>query len=201
MTRHVRLILFALIIAVPGWTADRGSSRLDDSTPVATIVLDAPSNASALSLAALRTELAAIPDLGHQITWVNRSDVGLGRQLERPVQVRLRGRCHLNGLAPDNHQPGPFAWAHVVSGRVLPFVEVDCDRVRGALFSVMWGEDFQQRDFLFARAVARVLAHELHHVLFEAAEHAKDGLARPQITAANLIRGDTARLYSGFRSE
>ena len=69
-----------------------------------------------------------------------------------------------------------------------------------ALFSTMWGEDFQHRDFLLGRALARIIAHELHHVLDNAVHHSQEGLAQPRLTAASLIRGD-ARLYSGVNND
>ncbi len=166
----------------------------------ATVVLDAPPHTSRLSLATLESELASIPDLHYDLAWVSKDQLGLGREVIRPIQVRFEGRCNMQGVPPNMHTPGPYAWAHVSDGRVLPFIEVDCDRIRGALFSVMWGEDFQHRDFLFARAVARVLAHELHHVLDADTHHSHSGLAKPALTASNLIRGE-ARLYSDFGSK
>jgi hypothetical protein len=177
------------------------SLHLAAAADSATIILSAPDNASQLSLAVLHQELAAIPDLNLQLSWLKSSDLTTGIDLDRPIQVQLMGRCNLAG-APEktSREPGPFAWAHVSDGRVLPFIEVDCDRIRGALFSTMWGEDFQHRDFLLGRALARIIAHELHHVVNCEVHHSEEGLAQPRLTAASLIRGD-ARLYSRFNNE
>lgn len=166
-----------------------------------TIVLSAPQNASQLSVAVLERELPAIPDLNLDVSWLRSENLTTGIELDRPVQVRLTGRCNLAG-APEKgtRQPGPYAWAHVSDGRVLPFIEVDCDRIRTALFSTMWGEDFQHRDFLLGRALARIIAHELHHVVHSEMHHSEEGLAQPRLTAASLIRGD-ARLYSGVNND
>lgn len=166
-----------------------------------TIVLSAPGNASQLSLAVLERELAAIPDLNLDVSWLRSENLATGMDLDRPVQVRLAGRCDLAGApAKGSRQPGPYAWAHVSDGRVLPFIDVDCDRIRNALFSTMWGEDFQHRDFLLGRALARIVAHELHHVVHSEMHHSEEGLAQPRLTAASLIRGD-ARLYSGINND
>jgi hypothetical protein len=166
-----------------------------------TIVLSTQPNASTLAVAVLEQELAAIPDLNLNLSWLRSEDLTAGIELDHPVQVRLAGRCNLAG-APDkgSRQPGPYAWAHVSEGRVLPFIEVDCDRIRNALFSTMWGEDFQHRDFLLGRALARIIAHELHHVVHSEVHHSEEGLAQPRLTAASLIRGD-ARLYSGVNND
>ena len=166
-----------------------------------TIVLSAQPSASKLSIAVLEQELAAIPDMNLSLSWLRSEDLTTGIELNRPVQVRLAGRCNLAG-APDraSRKPGAYAWAHVSDGRVLPFIEVDCDRLRNALFSTMWGEDFQHRDFLLGRALARIIAHELHHVVRSEVHHSEEGLAQPSLTAASLIRGD-ARLYSEVNND
>ena len=166
-----------------------------------TIVLTAQPNVSKLSIAVLEQELAAIPDLDLNLTWLRSENLTTGIELDRPIQVRLAGRCNLAG-APEraSRQPGPYAWAHVSDGHVLPFIQVDCDRIRNALFSTMWGEDFQHRDFLLGRALARIIAHELHHVVNREVHHSQEGLAQPALTAASLIRGD-ARLYSGVNND
>jgi hypothetical protein len=191
MTRAV------LLGGLVGLIASGAIRAADIERREATIVLDAPAQTSNLSLAELERELNAIPDLQYNLSWLRKADIRLGQEMARPVQVRMLGRCDMRGVPPGAHEPGPFAWAHVSNGRVLPFVEVDCDKIRGALFSAMWGEDFQHRDFLLARAVARVLAHELHHVLARETEHEHSGLARPRLSAASLIRGD-AKLHSDF---
>ena len=169
--------------------------------PTVTLIVQAPARTSRLALAAFRSELERIPDLQATLVWTTADGLALGDEFAAPIQIRLRGRCHMVGVAPTTERaPGAYAWAHVVDGRVLPFIEIDCDRLRGALFSVMWGEDFQHRDLLLGRALARVAAHELHHVLGGDHDHATAGLAAARLSAANLIRGE-ARLYSDFRAE
>ncbi len=190
----------AAALALSGLALVGGGRAADSERRAATIVLEAPSQTSKLSLAELQREIGSISDLPYELSWLRKQDIALGQEFVRPVQVRMQGRCNMRGVAPETHVPGPFAWAHVSDGQVLPYIEVDCERIRGALFSVMWGEDFQHRDFLFARAVARVLAHELHHVLDASPTHTHDGLARASLTASSLIRGE-ARLYSDFGSE
>lgn len=175
--------------------------QLASAADSVTIVLSAQPNASNLSIAVLEQELAAIPDLNLNLSWLRSEKLTTGIVLDRPVQVRLIGRCNLTGfLEKGPRQPGPYAWAHVSDGRVLPFIDVDCDRIRAALFSTMWGEDFQHRDFLLGRALARIIAHELHHVVRSEVHHSEEGLAQPRLTAASLIRGD-ARLYSGVNND
>ena len=44
-----------------------------------------------------------------------------------------------------------------------------------------------RRDFLYGRAMARVVAHELYHVLMRSAEHARGGVARSCFNTGDLL--------------
>jgi hypothetical protein len=48
-------------------------------------------------------------------------------------------------------------------------------------------ETVARRDFLYGRAMARVVAHELYHVLLKTADHAHAGIARSCFTAEDLL--------------
>jgi hypothetical protein len=43
------------------------------------------------------------------------------------------------------------------------------------------------RDYIYGRALARLLAHELYHVLVQTTAHAQAGVAKAQLTAAELL--------------
>lgn len=95
--------------------------QLASAADSVTIVLSAEQNASKLSIAVLEQELAAIPDLNLNLTWLRSEKLTTGIELQRPVQVRLIGRCNLTGFIEKGpRQAGPYAWAHVSDGRVLP---------------------------------------------------------------------------------
>ena len=44
-----------------------------------------------------------------------------------------------------------------------------------------------QRDFLYGRAMARVVAHELYHILMQTTEHARSGVARSCFSTEDLL--------------
>ena len=65
---------------------------------------------------------------------------------------------------PLPNEPVALAFTHLSNGQVIPFTDVECDRVRSSLRSAH-AEPGNMGDVLFGRALGRVLAHELHHII------------------------------------
>lgn len=100
--------------------------------------------------------------------------------------VNFRGRCDLAGFAPAQVNSGALGWTHVSNGVILPFSEVDCAKVRGFLQHALVGVPRDLREQAYGRALGRVLAHELYHVL-AGSRHGSDGIAKPAYTVAELM--------------
>jgi hypothetical protein len=62
---------------------------------------------------------------------------------------------------------------------VLPFSSIDCTALTRALGPVT--ED------VYGRAMARVLAHELYHVLTQTTDHSRTGIAKTCFTTGDLL--------------
>jgi hypothetical protein len=103
------------------------------------------------------------------------------------VVVRLKGDCRLDARPIRRGESGPLAFAHTSDGQVLPFMEVLCDRIRGTIRPVMWGDHFRRADELLGRAIARVMAHELYHIIGQTCEHGDDGIAKHSLSGTQLI--------------
>jgi hypothetical protein len=69
---------------------------------------------------------------------------------------------------------------------VIPFSEVKCDDVRSALGTAHLPANPAERDLLYGRALGRVLAHELFHVLHASAVHSKSGVTQKYLSASKL---------------
>jgi hypothetical protein len=110
-----------------------------------------------------------------------------GQTFSNVVIVRFQGACTLEGMKPIPEATGPFGFAHVTDGQVLPFIEIRCDRIRQSAYNAMWGEDYRKRDELMGRAIARVLAHEFEHVMRNKCEHASHGIFKESISGKALI--------------
>ena len=105
--------------------------------------------------------------------------------------VRLRGSCRPTEPATrfQTAVPGPFPLASsaMADGVVLPFVEVDCGALNAFLGPSLWRTSDQIRESRYARAVARLMAHEIYHVVGQTHLHARTGIAEPAFTVAELL--------------
>lgn len=105
---------------------------------------------------------------------------------ENLVVVRFTGACVLKP-ASDPAEAGALGFSYTMDGRVQPFGEIDCDRVIRAVSSAMSAVDYLRSDQLLGRALGRVLAHEVVHMLSRSTDHARDGLAYKELTGKQLI--------------
>ena len=76
----------------------------------------------------------------------------------------------------------------VSDGQVLPFSEVECDQVRKTLAYEERATEMD-RQCALGRAMGRVVAHELYHVLACTTKHAGRGLARATQTLKGMVDG------------
>ncbi len=104
------------------------------------------------------------------------------------VVVKLVGHCEMDG-APAFLVPGPLGWAHEVDGTVLPFSDLACDNLRGAVGSAIAGGNQLGGNVLLGRAMGRVLAHELYHIVADTSVHGRDGVAQAAFTSRQLTSG------------
>lgn len=101
--------------------------------------------------------------------------------------VKFVGRCDGNRTTHPSAPIGALGWTHVSDGVILPFTDIDCDAVRNLTESRLSGESPHDRDAAFGRALARVLSHELYHILARTTHHDASGVARATYTAAELL--------------
>jgi hypothetical protein len=103
------------------------------------------------------------------------------------VVVHFAGHCQGTELEVDDTRDGPLGWTPVSHGEVLPFSHVDCDRIRGVLSDPLAAAGPGEREHLLGRAMARVLAHEMYHVLTNSTQHATRGVAKAAYSSTELI--------------
>jgi hypothetical protein len=91
-------------------------------------------------------------------------------------------------------------------GRVLPFSEVQCDQVRKTLFALEPTAGKNEKQEALGLAMARVVAHELYHVLASSTAHASRGLAKAVLPFSDLVakpdlgffEQDSRSIHDGF---
>jgi hypothetical protein len=108
------------------------------------------------------------------------------------VSVRMTGRC---ALLTQTEQAGErfgnrvLGHTEMTEGRILSYCEVDCDGVRGMIRSATSSESFVQMQNLFGRALGRVLAHEVFHILSGTTRHRREGVSKAVVTPEELVDG------------
>ncbi|MBC7925445.1 MAG: hypothetical protein H7039_07290 [Bryobacteraceae bacterium] len=117
------------------------------------------------------------------------SELGPTSEFTNLMVIKLKGRCKLDAGPAPKPERTALAFTHISDGRVLPFIEVSCDRVRGIIRPIMWGEQFRTADELMGRALARVIAHEIYHVM-TGTKHSGGGIAHHSLTGTQLIAND-----------
>jgi hypothetical protein len=103
------------------------------------------------------------------------------------VVFRFNGKCSLeNEPAGPGDAPLPLAQTRIADGRVLPFGNVNCEAVREFIAPAVKLAGFAVRNEVLGRALARVTAHEIYHMLTGSETHAREGIARAALSRADL---------------
>jgi hypothetical protein len=83
-----------------------------------------------------------------------------------------------------------LADSSVSEGRVLPFVRVDCAYLAQMLAPALRGLPENNREAAFGRALARIIAHEIYHIMGETTEHQTRGVAKASFSVRDLMAED-----------
>jgi hypothetical protein len=132
-------------------------------------------------------ELPSGPGLDSKAALVRGSDNLLGIVFAKVVVVKLLGRCDVLPQADPRPSSGPLGWVQSVSGRIQPFVFIDCAhlaqllRPRGANLSK------QERQHLMDQAIAHVLIHEWSHIVTQSKAHSSRGITQACLSVEELI--------------
>jgi predicted thioredoxin/glutaredoxin len=101
--------------------------------------------------------------------------------------MTFKGTCVFNPMPMVVDELGPYAITRTTGGEVQPFGEVDCDHVVSSLHNAMTSSDFAKADLLLGRALGRIVAHELVHMLTRSRQHGKEGVEKAALSARQLI--------------
>ena len=153
-----------------------------------TLVLQFDDTYSVKSLNAMKREVNLIVgESGITVDWRLLGDVRSSESFESLVVVRFRGACIMQPVPYLMDERGYYAFTHISDGNVLPFSEVECDKVTSSIRPAMSKAQWRQRDSILGRALGRVLAHELYHMLTKTQHHADEGVTKSSLSAAKLI--------------
>jgi len=153
-----------------------------------TLVLQFDQAYSTESIDAMEHEVASIvSESGIKVDWRLLSDMHSSESFAELVVVRFRGACNMDPGPPLGDERGYYAFTYISDGSVLPFSEVECDKVSSSIRPAMSKQQWRKRDSILGRALGRVLAHELFHMLAKSEHHAAEGVTKSALSPAQLI--------------
>jgi hypothetical protein len=142
---------------------------------------------SEASVAAMKREFASIMKAaGLEFDYKLRSELS---EFDAPpdiVLVKFKGQCRMKLLPELFDERGPFAVTQITDGQMQPFSEVACDRVRVSIRSSMSSTQRKDGDVILGKALGRVLAHEVYHILSKSPQHGRHGIARKTLKGSEL---------------
>ena len=156
------------------------------SPPPVTVLIQTPQVFSSEARLAMEEESDRIVrSAGLRVQFLEQARAA-GQEFQELVLFRFSGKCTMDAW-PEKQLSGPYASAAVQGSNVLPFGEVHCNRIREAIKSAMAGKDFQNADALLGRALGRVVAHELYHILANTKRHGRAGVMRDSLSPRQLL--------------
>ena len=184
---NVELLLAASLAGGPAYAIDRSAGDSPESALV-TLFTTCEGPTSEKAFKEMREEVEeSLEPAGITLAWRQLDLSQAIDPVESLVVVRFRGICRAEFPDVRSGEQGPLGRTHVSEGEVLPFCEVNCDRVRDFIKCCGLQQDGATRERTFGRALGRVVAHELYHVLANTQGHAKRGLAKSLLEPVELV--------------
>lgn len=153
-----------------------------------TLLLQFDNKHSEKSVEEMKREMNTImKNTGYLLDFRSLKDFNPNEAVTDLVVVKFSGTCQMESMPVLFDERGPLAFTHSTDGEVLPFSVVACDRVRHSVESAMWSGDRARADLLLGRAMGRVLAHELVHIVAKSSKHGVKGVAKTALSGGQLI--------------
>jgi hypothetical protein len=133
---------------------------------------------------------ALMEGAGYSVFWRSPDDYGRDEGDAMVIVSELRGVCTAPPAGMTLQPPevgASLASTAVSDGKVLPFIWVDCDTVTRLLAPALPSQAATGRNYLYGRALGRVVAHELFHVLTGTRDHDDAGIAKRSFRASDIL--------------
>lgn len=131
------------------------------------------------SAAVMRAEVQRLlAPAGLDVVWKTTAERKSGEEFELVAVASFDGSCSSPAPAPAAASVS-LADTSISDGRILPFFHVDCPRLLQ-----MFGT--QVESSILGRALGRVIAHELYHIVGQTVEHHDNGVAKAVFSIRDL---------------
>lgn len=132
---------------------------------------------------------AIMEPMGLRFEWRNLNTSHGDEVTAELAVVTVKGRCDVAGLGLRSKVDGALGFTHISDGQILPFAELNCDRLRNFAQSELVTMPPEEREVAFGRALGRVLAHELYHIFANTTKHGS-GVSKEAYTVHDLVCDD-----------
>jgi hypothetical protein len=160
------------------------------SSPDRRVIVYLQTAASGNTVIYMQRELEALMQTaGYRVDW-KIPGVSTGEVESTIAVVELRGSCKVpeaNAHVKPVQNGASLASTAVDGDHVLPFSWINCDTLTQMLAPSLARAKSNQRDFLYGRAMGRLLAHELYHMLANQREHVESGVGKPSFSARDVL--------------
>lgn len=164
------------------------AGSLRASTVAVYLQFDQPPARSSIS--EMKREIAALMSpAGLSFDWLDLDQRRLGDAFPDLVIVKFRGICDTSAAlygaySPEATAAAALANTAVIDGKVLPFSSIECDELRRYIAPLTQSD--AHSDLALGRALGRVVAHEMFHILASTRGHG-GGVAHASQKASDLV--------------
>jgi hypothetical protein len=153
-----------------------------------TVLLEFDQPYSDVSVSEMEREAASVlKNTGLILDWEMEASLQPHPEFKALVVLKMKGSCEM-AIAPELiDERGPLGMAYVTDGQVLSFGEIECDRIKQSVQRVLPPSTSARKERLYGRALGRVAAHEMVHMLRGSTRHSKSGINQASLTADELI--------------
>jgi hypothetical protein len=134
--------------------------------------------------------------LDQHAAFVRGSDDLRGVFFSKIISVKLLGRCDVLPQTDHSASKGPLGWVPLVSGRIQPFISIDCTRIAEVLRPAAAGLSKQNRQYMMDQAIAHVLIHEWNHIATQSDHHSSRGIGQAYLSVNDLIEEPKSNHWS-----
>jgi hypothetical protein len=156
------------------------------------VYLHTDANQPSAPLENMKRELSGIMQAaGYRVVYGDPRKPDIDSRFSTLVVLELRGRCAMPAgnyrLERSVASGASLAETSVADGIVMPFSYINCANLTRMIGPVLGDEASAQRDYFYGRAMGRVAAHELYHVMMGSQVHRHQGVAKPSFSVADLL--------------
>ena len=192
----MKLSILTVILSFPLIPAQVFAEGAKEVPPPIAIYMSFDGPHSEYAVAAMKREVEKLTkSSGFGLQWRSLDGPRAGETFADLMVVKFHGKCNMDGiqllfneLGPEG-EGGALGSTKISNGQVLPFSELECDRIRRSIAPLAVGYSKEDRESLLGRAMGRVLAHELFHVFAKTEQHGQQGVTKTSYSRKDLVAG------------